>query len=192
MLTPGAMIATDRGVCPAETLVRGQHLVTRCNGLARIEWVGRRTLSFAQLRQLPELGPVLIRAGSFGENCPRRDVLVSPEQRVLAAPGDTFLEMGRAPGLVAAKWLVDQRHVQRAPVLGVSYLLVLCDRSHVVLADGLWSELVHPDDRRSATANSQRREALSLFPDAETIAASRGQGGGGQIRPGGAGRALRG
>lgn len=173
--TPGTLIATDRGQRPVETLRRGDKVVTRDNGLRRIYWVGRRDLSLDDLRQVRSLQPVLVRAGALGEGCPARDMLVSPNHRFLRhpAPAPGGATRPETEVLVAARHLVDGRRLRRAETLGVSYIHLLCDRHQVILANGVWTESFHPDDRVFAELDdSFRHELLRLFPDIETIGAS--------------------
>ena len=170
--TPGAMIATNRGSVPVETLRSGDKVVTRDNGLKRIYWVGRREVPLQELQQADELTPVVVRAGALGSGLPRRDMVVSPSHRFLVSPDQAFLAMD-GEALVAARHLIDGRRIHYAKTLGVSYLHLLCDAHQVILADGVWTESFHPDDQvMRGMGNSQRREILDLFPEVETMGAS--------------------
>ena len=171
--TPGTLIATDRGAQPVETLRRGNRVVTRDNGLARIEWVGRRVVPLGELHLCSELQPILVAADAFGPGRPAQDMVVSPAHRFLVRCEDVFQNLSEPEALVAARHLVNGRTVRRVPVLGVSYLHILCDRHQVILANGAWTESFHPDDRvMRAMGNSQRQELLALFPEIDTIGAS--------------------
>lgn len=170
MLTPGTLIATDRGWCPVEQLCRGDRVVTRDNGLRRVVWAGRQDLSYDILGEIPALRPVLIRQGAFGAHTPRRDMLVSPHQRFSMLPDDDAEQ-----GVFHAAW--HMRHgngVETASVLGVSYLHLLLDAQQVILADGAWVECFHPDDAaQSVLAVHTRAEVLALFPEIATQGAAR-------------------
>ena len=171
--TPGTRIATDRGLHLVERLRRGMRVVTRDNGLARIEWVGRRTISYDELELDTELRPILIHAHALGEGRPTRDMLVSPSHRFLVGAEQAFLAI-EDEALVAARHLVDHWHIHPAAMLGVSYIHILCDQHQVIMADGAWTETFHPDDQiMRGLGNSQRRELTELFPEIETIGASR-------------------
>lgn len=172
--TPGAMIATDRGLRPVETLKRGDKVVTRDNGLKRIEWIGRRDVSYFDISQNDELRPVLIRAHSYGLNKPSRDVVLSPRHRILVSADQTLLDTGGDEALISAVHLIDRRRVLSANTLGVSYLHILCDAHQILLADGLWCESFHPnDDIMAGLGNAQKAEVLELFPEIETMGAAR-------------------
>ncbi|MBT8414000.1 MAG: Hint domain-containing protein [Boseongicola sp.] len=171
--TPGTLIATDRGPIAVEALRTGDRLVTRDNGLRRVHWIGRRDVDYSELMVEPELAPVLVRAGAFGEGRPYRDMMVSPSHRFLIAPQQSFLTIEDDEALVAARHLMDGRMIRSAATLGVSYIHLLCDAHQVILADGVWTETFHPDDRiMRGLGNSQRREILDLFPEVETMGAA--------------------
>ncbi len=168
--TPGSLIATSKGWQPVETLRRGDRVVTRDNGLRRIAWVGRRDLSYSDLKEVPTLRPVLVRKGAFGVGVPSRDMLVSPKHRFLVG-GD---QRGAEEALVGAEGLIDGRAVRMAPVLGVSYLHILLEAHEVILANGSWTESFHPDDQTLAALDAEMRsEIISLFPEVVTLGAAR-------------------
>ena len=145
--TPGTPIATDRGLRPVERLKRGDKIVTRDNGLSRIEWIGRRDVSYFELENSRELQPVLVRKDAFGDGLPARDLVVSPNHRFLITKERAPFRVDGPEVLVAARHLIDHRTVKPAPTLGVSYVHMLCSRHQVVLAAGAWTESFHPDDR---------------------------------------------
>ncbi|MEM8803863.1 MAG: Hint domain-containing protein [Pseudomonadota bacterium] len=166
--TPGTLIATDKGARAIETLSRGDMVVTRDNGLRKIGWIGRRTFSYAEVNDAPELRPVLVRRDVFGEGNPARDMIVSPAHRFLISVD------GEPEALVAVRELVDGVRVIEAPVLGVSYIHILCHAHEVILANGAWTESFHPDDQVvQDMADDQRAELLALYPEIATIGAAR-------------------
>ncbi|MEO0918876.1 MAG: Hint domain-containing protein [Pseudomonadota bacterium] len=168
--TPGTQIATDRGWRAVETLRRGDRVVTRDNGLKRIAWVGRHDLSFADLYDVPELRPILIQRGAFGQGTPVRDMLVSPSHRFLVKN----MSRGGNEVLFAARTLTFRRGVRGVSVLGVSYLHLLLEAHEVILADGVWTESFHPDDETlMGLGPNTRDEILALFPEIETLGAAR-------------------
>lgn len=165
--TPGTLIATDKGQRPVETLGRGDRVVTRDNGLRRVVWAGRRVLSRDDLKAVPELQPILVRRDTPGIG-PDRDTIVSPNHRFLV-PDEDGVEC-----LVPAAELLHMPGIRRVPVLGVSYLHILCEAHEVVLGNGAWTESFHPDDAvMAALAPGQRAEILALFPEIETLGAAR-------------------
>ncbi len=174
--TPGTLIATARGECPVEDLRVGDRVVTRDNGLQEIRWVGRRDLSEAELALTPHLRPVLIRAGSLGENLPDRDMHVSPNHRMLLAEDRSVLYFDEYEVLAAAKHLTHRSGVDTLPRGGVSYLHFMCDRHEIVLGDNAWSESSNPATnpsevcaRHNATRYLNSSPSLKPVPGATPI-----------------------
>ncbi len=164
--TPGTRIATPQGEVAVEDLKIGDRVVTRDNGAQAIRWIGRRTLGWAAINANPHLRPILFRKGSLGENLPERDMMVSPNHRMLVARDRTALYFAEREVLVAAKHLISGKSVVGIDIAGVIYVHFLCDRHEVVLANGAWTESFQPTDRSlKGVGNAQRMEILELFPE---------------------------
>ena len=164
--TPGTLIATPRGERPVEELKVGDKVITRDNGIQQIRWLGAKALDWRALGTQPHLKPILIRKGSLGHGLPERDMLVSPNHRVLVANDQTQLYFEEREVLVAAKHLVDNTGVSVAETLGTRYVHFMFDHHEVVLSDGAWTESFQPGDYTlKGIGNVQRAEILALFPD---------------------------
>lgn len=167
--TPGTMIATPRGEIPVEELKAGDRVITRDNGIQQIRWVGQKSLSWADLSLNPHLKPILIRQGSLGNGLPERDMMVSPNHRVLVANDRTALYFDEHEVLVAAKHLVAGRGVHEVDSMGTAYIHFMFDRHEVVLSNGAWTESFQPGDYTlKGMGNAQRNEIFELFPDLKT------------------------
>jgi Ca2+-binding RTX toxin-like protein len=167
--TPGTMIATPAGRVAVEDLREGDRVLTRDNGFQEIRWIGARHLDARALGRAPQLRPVLIRKDAFGANLPDRDMMVSPNHRMLVADARTEMWFAEREVLVAAKHLADGARVQRPTVLRASYIHFMCDHHEVVLSDGVWSESFQPGDQSLAGLDgAQRDEIFALFPDLAT------------------------
>ena len=164
--TPGTLIATPRGEVPVEDLGEGDLVITRDNGLQPVRWAGRRIVDYATLMRNEHLRPILIQQGSLGHGLPERDIVVSPNHRMLVANERTSLYFDEHEVLVSAKHLVNHRSVKPVQMLGVVYMHFMFDRHEVVLANGAWSESFQPGDYSlKGVGNSQRNEIFELFPD---------------------------
>lgn len=166
----GILITTLRGERPVEELCEGDRVVTRDNGLQTIRRISRRDYDYGQLAIVPHLQPVLVTAGAMGKGLPERDMLVSPNLRLLVARDRLPFGLSPAPGgddaLVAVKNLCGGKTIRTCSVLGVSYILVEFDRHEVVLANGCWAEaFCLADPSLGARGNAQRTEILEIFPD---------------------------
>jgi hypothetical protein len=163
--TPGTRIVTDTGPVSVEDLRTGMLVLTRDGGLRPLRWIGRKDLDTEVLRRQPALVPVRIAAGALGHGTPDRDMLVSPQHRVLLTGARAELLFGEHEVLVAALHLVGQPGIVRAEVAAVSYLHLLFDRHEIVLSDGAWTESFQPGDRVLAGMDAdQVREITQLFP----------------------------
>ena len=133
--------------------------------------MGRRDLSWADLAKAPHLKPVLVRAGALGNGLPERDMLVSPNHRLLVANDRTQLYFDEHEVLVAAKHLVAGKGVHSVDSAGASYIHFMCDRHEVVLSNGAWTESFQPGDYTlKGMGNAQRSEIFDLFPELSTEA----------------------
>ena len=164
--TPGTMIATPRGEVPVEELRAGDRVITRDNGIQEIRWIGEKALSGQELRLNTHLQPILVKAHSLGNGLPERDMLVSPNHRLLVANDRTQLYFDEHEVLVAAKHLVGGKGIHQIESIGVSYIHFMCDRHEVVLSNGAWTESFQPGDYTlKGMGNAQRNEIFELFPD---------------------------
>ncbi|MFY0632807.1 MAG: Hint domain-containing protein [Vannielia sp.] len=173
--TPGTQIATAEGEVAVERLKVGDRVMTRDNGLQVIRWVGRKRLSAAQLARQPELQPVLVRKGAMGQGVPERDMMVSPQHRLLVTGDTPALWFEDREVLAAAVHLVNGESICRASLEDVTYIHILFDQHEVVLSDGAWTESFQPGDRTLAGLDkAARAELLALFPE---LAEAAGRGG---------------
>ena len=167
--TPGTKIATLKGEVLVENLAAGHRVVTRDNGIQTIRWVGQKKIDWRAMTTNPHLKPVLIRQGTLGNDLPERDLMVSPNHRMLVANERTALQFDEAEVLVAAKHLIGGISVRSVDSIGTTYIHFLCDRHEVVLSDGIWTESFQPTDTSlKGFGNSQRAEIFEIFPDLET------------------------
>ncbi len=167
--TPGTLIATPRGEVPVESLRVGDKIITRDNGMQEIRWMGRKDLTWAELSVAPHLKPVLVRQGSLGNGLPERDMMVSPNHRLLVANDRTALYFDEHEVLVAAKHLISSKGIHSVDTAGVSYLHFMFDRHEVVLGNGAWTESFQPGDLTlKGLGNAQRSEIFELFPELKT------------------------
>ena len=163
--TPGTRIATPKGERVAESLTVGDRVLTRDNGIQTITWAGWRPMSWQELRENPALRPVLISKGALGHGLPERDMLVSPQHRMLVVSDIAREHFGEAEVLVAAKDLTKLPGVQAVNVQQTAYVHFMCDKHQIVLADGTWAESFQPNDYAlKGVVDAQREELLTLHP----------------------------
>ncbi len=169
--TPGTLIATPKGEVPVEELRAGDKVITRDNGIQEIRWKGEKALSGQELRLNSHLQPVLVKAHSLGNGLPERDMLVSPNHRLLVANDRTQLYFDEHEVLVAAKHLVGNPGIHAIEAIGTTYIHFMCDQHEVVLSNGAWTESFQPGDYTlKGMGNAQRNEIFELFPELKTEA----------------------
>jgi len=167
--TPGTAIATPRGERLVEELQVGDRIITRDNGIQEIRWIGHKEMSGKALVNAPHLKPILIKAGALGNGLPERDMLVSPNHRVLVSNDRTQLYFEESEVLAAAKHLVGAPGIHALDVMSTTYIHFMFDRHEVVLSNGAWTESFQPGDYSlKGIGNAQRTEIFELFPELKT------------------------
>ena len=175
--TPDALIQTLSGPVAMGKLRRGDRVLTRDDGWQAIRWIGQRSLSADQLAALPQLRPIRIKAHALGCGVPARDLLLSPQHRVLLASARCELQFGEQEVLAAAQHLCHLPGISRIAPHALTYMHLLFDRHQIILSDGCWSESFHPGDGAMAgLPEGQRAELLTLFPELATKAGLLGFG----------------
>jgi hypothetical protein len=160
--TPGVLILTRGGERPVEDLRPGDLVVTRDRGPQPVLWAGGQEIDGAA-----DFAPVLIRAGAMGN---RRDLLVSPQHRMLIRGWRAELFAGLPEAMVAAVHLVNGRTVVRAPRPRVTYLHFMLERHEIVFAEGAETESLDPAGEAAAA-------------DRAILRLSAGAAGSGRVRP---------
>ncbi|MEC7761255.1 MAG: Hint domain-containing protein [Pseudomonadota bacterium] len=164
--TPGTLIDTPDGARPVEDLAPGDLVVTG-DGTARpIRWVGRRDLSDGFMATRPNLRPIRIRAGALGHGMPARDLIVSPQHRVLIRSDIAERMTGSRQVLIAAARLTHMPGINRLnPRYGVTYIHIMFDRHEVVWSNGAATESFYPGPAALGGVEAACRDELfTLFP----------------------------
>jgi Hint domain len=164
----GTRIDTPDGPRAVETLRAGDVVSTLANGSRPLRWVGRRQVATVELIAEPGLCPVEFAPGAIGN---AQQLLVSPHQRILIDDWRAEVYFGEDRVLVAAQALVDDQAARVVlPVEGLHYVMLLCDRHEVLLAEGVPSESFHPGDAGlGMLTQAERDEVTALFPEAELL-----------------------
>lgn len=166
-LTRGTRILTDRGEVAVEDLSVGDLVMTRDNGLQCLRWIGRRMLDRADLARFDKLFPVRIKKGALGPQIPGRDLLVSPQHRMLVSSRIAERMFDIRDVLVPAVKLVGLPGILiDKDVPHVEYFHLLFDRHEVIFAEGAPTEslFVGPVALKSLSQDSLA-EILTLFPE---------------------------
>ena len=156
--TAGTRILTPRGARPVEALRPGDAVVTLDNGVQVLRWTGRRRVAGRG-----RLAPVRIAAGALDND---RDLLVSPQHRMLHRSAAANLYFDSPEVLIPAKHLVNGTTIVQHDLPEVDYVHLMFDRHEIVLAEGCASESFHPGHvGLSAVSAPAREELFALFPE---------------------------
>lgn len=164
----GSEIETSEGVQAIETLCVGDLIRTVDAGFVPLKWLGRTDLGAPELRRWEGLRPVRVRMGAFGQGRPEKDVVLSPNHRVLVSGKKAELYFGEAEVLVPVKALVDGVMVQEEKeCCEVTYFHLLLEGHHIIETSGLLSESlflgVQSMQVVSQHANRDLRSTLTEF-----------------------------
>jgi hypothetical protein len=160
--TPGARISVPGGARLVESLRPGDLVLTADHGAQPICWIGD-----AVVRAAGAMVPVRIARGALGGGLPRRDLLVSPQHRMVLRSRIAARMMHRAEVFVPAKKLVGLPGI--APdhsAVAVRYIHLLLPAHEVIFAEGAPTESLLPGPQSmAALAPEGRAEIIALFPD---------------------------
>ncbi|WP_196216728.1 Hint domain-containing protein [Paracoccus shanxieyensis] len=164
--TAGTLIDTPDGPVAVETLQPGARVLTRDNGAQPLRWVGQRRLEAGDLAQNPKLHPIRIGADALGPGLPSRDLIVSPQHRVLVRSAIAQRMFGASEVLVAARQLLALDGITQMQVARVTYVHLLFDGHQIVISNGTPTESLYtgPEAMRSL-GKAARDEIFAIFPE---------------------------
>ncbi len=150
----GTRILTPAGEQRVEDIMPGDLVILADGGEAPVIWRGRRTLTAADLGDLPHYRPIRLKAGFFGLS---RDLVVSPQHglRIDGADG---------PALIRARHLATLgrgAHVARG-IRSVTYHHLLLPRHSLIVAHGAAVESFFPGPLAIASLPVSDRISLAV------------------------------
>ncbi|MCT4608347.1 MAG: Hint domain-containing protein [Pelagimonas sp.] len=159
--TPGTRILTPAGYLPIEEIREGDRVQTKDNGPQEVRWIGSRRMSGARLFAMPRLRPIRIRPGAFGIGEPDKEILVSPEHRMLVKGVVARALFNTPEVLVAARDLINGDSVMLdTRVKEVTYIHMLLERHEVLFANGVETESFHPANTALSSIREEDRSRL--------------------------------
>ncbi|WP_171211716.1 Hint domain-containing protein [Ruegeria sp. HKCCA5426] len=154
----GALVETPDGPRRVETLRPGDLVLTVDDGACPVRWVGGQTV-----RGNGRFAPVRIQAGTLGA---QRDILVSPQHRLLISGWQAQLLFGEDDVLIAASALTNGKTIASAPCDIVRYVHLMFDRHQLVSTSGLISESFFPGGEGLKGLGADTADELfALFPE---------------------------
>lgn len=156
--TEGTAIMTPSGERRVEALCPGDMVLTLDHGPQPVRWIGKKTV-----RASGSLAPIRFLKGTIGNH---RDLLVSPQHRMIVGGYLSQLHFAEPEVLVPAKSLVDDFSITVDYGGMVTYVHMLFDRHEIVLANGAASESFFPGNQGLNTlTDPSRDEIFRLFPE---------------------------
>ncbi|WP_421704582.1 Hint domain-containing protein [Aliiroseovarius sp.] len=156
--TRGTGILTPHGERPIESLRPGDLVLTRDNGPQPVRWIDKSSVP-----GVGDLAPVRIGKGLFGND---RDLVVSPQHRMVYQGSDAVLMFDSSEVMVPAKHLVNGTTVTQEDREFVTYYHLLFDSHEVIFANGAATESFHPGHQGlGAVGDMARHELFTLFPE---------------------------
>jgi hypothetical protein len=165
--TSDTLIRVAGGVKPILDLREGDLVQTKDNGLQPIRWIGSRWMSGARLFAMPHLRPIRLRTGVFGSDLPDRDLIVSPEHRLIVKGPVARTLFNTDEVLVTARDLVNDGTVSVDHNLRqVTYIHLLFDDHQILWANGVETESFHPASADLDCLDTMdRNRLLAAYPD---------------------------
>ena len=155
------LIDTVRGPVAARDLQPGDLVKTLDHGAQPIRWINARKVAATGAA-----APIRISAGSLGQGTPSRDLLVSPQHRILFRSKIVQRMLGVNETLIPAKKLLGLPGVSIADDLDhVTYVHFLCDRHEIVFAEGAPAETLFLGAEAKKTLAAEVQAAIgTVFP----------------------------
>lgn len=147
----GTEILTECGEVPVEDLAVGVRVATLSGRLARIAWLGHRTVEPQRHPRPYDVNPIRVHADAFGKNLPAGDLILSPDHAVLVDGS-----------LIPIRHLANGTSIAQEPRTRITYWHVELDRHDAILAEGLACETYLDTGNRDAFAGEA---ATRLHPD---------------------------
>jgi len=160
----GTEIQTADGPIAVEKLETGDMIMTKDHGLQPIRWISSRKIALAERAILT---PIRIEAGALGEGKPEKDLIVSPQHRILVRSKIAINLFGASEVLIAAKQLLFLDGIDYCADLNeVEYFHFMFDQHEVVFSNGAETESLYdgPEALKSL-GQAALEEIYMVFPE---------------------------
>ena len=145
-------ILTPHGPRPVQTLKAGDLVLTRDSGPQPIRWIGSKTMRGHGVH-----APIRFAPGTVNND---RELLVSPQHRMLHVSPKASLLFGDREVLLPAKHMIDGKGICQVEQDIVGYFHILLDQHEIVFAENAPTESFHPGAQGLNTLSDTSREDL--------------------------------
>lgn len=161
----GTEIATPRGQRPVEDLRAGDSVLTEDGRSVTIAWIGASCYERQQASREDRLRPVRLRAHAFGPGLPDRELVLSPQHRIVVDGPACELLFGTERAFVVARNLPEPFASMPDPESDVTYFHILLEQHEILVANGLPAESLQPARRMIESLSSDARAGLMAVID---------------------------
>jgi len=161
----GTKILTPCGEIPVEDLQIGDIVTTLDDGPMPILWISKTKCSWPL--ESDQSKPIKISAGALGQNSPMRNLVVSPQHKVLLSDASAHELFAKTQVLAPAKGLLSLPGVRSMKgKRDVVYYHVLMAKHSILVSDGAPTESFFPGVcAMGMLKKHQRDEVFALFPE---------------------------
>ena len=179
--TPDVRVDTPVGLRAVSTLIVGDLVQTMDHGAQVLRWIGRRKIVFS--KGAHRFKPILVQAGAIDGIVPHRDVMLSPQHRIMLDGPAVQKICGQKTALTPVKALTKARGIRQAQGREtVEYVSLMFDRHEIIMAEGMACESYLPrpyartylDKASIAAINSLvpgvfTQDASKIYPPARVL-----------------------
>ena len=151
----GTALLTPSGEVAVEFLKIGDLLETADAGPQPIVWVGSTKMVFDANNEKQK--PIIVKAQALGNDTPRRDLVVSPQHKILLASADRQGVFAPAKGLTAQRGIRIMKGCKE-----VEYFHVLLPEHSILFSNGLSTESFYPGKTAMKMLKTRQREAIEV------------------------------
>ncbi len=152
----GARVVCQHGTVAVQDLTTGDRVMTQDAGLQRLISVASRTVTKSELTRNPGLRPIRISAGALGFGLPERELLVSPQHRLLVKSQVAKRMFGTDEVLLSATKLTALPGIDVAlDVQSVDYFHLLFERHEIITVEGAPTESFYYGPAATKTLSQQ-------------------------------------
>ena len=137
---PNTLIEGDREFLPVGRICEGDLIMTLEHGLLPVRLVAIETFWMGRVAQNPMARPICISRGCLGQESPWRDLVVSPDHKVLVSGWTAYHFFGADEAEIPAVSLLRVEGVAQLQVTKITCSALQFDVPATVRAEGVWCE----------------------------------------------------
>jgi Hint domain len=160
----GTEISTPSGRRLVQDLRPGDTVLTDDGRSVTIAWIGMSRYGRSQAAREDRLRPVRVRAHAFGPGMPERELVLSPQHRIVVEGSRCELFFGAERVFVVARHLPAAFAISPEPEEDVEYYHILLETHDILIANGMPAESLQPARRMiEALSDDMRRSLMALL-----------------------------